>query len=214
MLQASFRTTRQSFCFARARRYVAWLIVSALLVAFGAAPALAQTLTAAEARSIAKEATIYGFPLVDSYRIQYSYFVDRDGSEFKAPWNTLVNNARVYTPDDKAIQTPNSDTPYSFVGADLRAEPLVFTVPAVDKGRYYSLQFIDMYTFDFAYVGSRATGNDAGSYLLAGPNWKGETPAGDQGRAPIGDGVRVRALSHSVVRPCRYRKRQEGPGWL
>lgn len=129
-----------------------------------------------EARAIAKEATIYGFPLVDNYRIQYSYFVDRGSPEFKASWNTLVNNARVYTPDDKAIQTPNSDTPYSFVGADLRAEPLVFTVPAIEHGRYYSLQFIDMYTFNFAYVGSRATGNGAGNYLLAGPTWKGEKP--------------------------------------
>jgi hypothetical protein len=54
----------------------------------------------------------------------------------------------------------------------------VFTVPAIEKGRYYSLQFIDMYTFNFAYVGSRATGNGAGSYLLAGPKWKGEKPKG------------------------------------
>ena len=131
-----------------------------------------------EARLIAKEACIYGFPLVDSYRIQHSYFVDRAGPEFKAPWNALFNNARVYTPDDKAIQTPNSDTPYSYVGADLRAEPLVFTVPQVENGRYYSLQFIDMYTFNFAYVGSRATGNGAGRYLLAGPGWHGETPPG------------------------------------
>ncbi len=135
-------------------------------------------LTPDEARAIAMEATIYGFPLVDNYRVQHSYFVDAGGPEFKAPWNTLFNNARVYTPDDKAIQTPNSDTPYSYVGADLRAEPLVFTVPAIEKERYYSLQFIDQYTFNFAYVGSRATGNDAGSYLLAGPNWKGETPPG------------------------------------
>jgi hypothetical protein len=142
------------------------------------APATAQQLTPAEARAIAKEATIYGFPLVDSYRVQYSYFVDRGGDQFKAPWNTLVNNARVYTSADTAIQTPNSDTPYSFVGADLRAEPLVFTVPAIDKDRYYSLQFIDMYTFNFAYVGSRATGADAGVYLLAGPDWHGETPPG------------------------------------
>lgn len=141
-------------------------------------PANAAALSTEEARAIAKEATIYGFPLVDSYRIQYSYFVDRSSPEFKAPWNTLVNNARVYTPDDKAIQTPNSDTPYSYVGTDLRAEPLVFTVPAVEKGRYYSLQFIDMYTFNFAYVGSRATGNGAGNYLLAGPKWKGEKPKG------------------------------------
>ena len=107
--------------------------------------------------------------------------MDRSSPEFKASWNTLVNNARVYTPDDKAIQTPNSDTPYSFVGVDLRAEPQVFTVPAVEKSRYYSLQFIDMYTFNFAYVGSRATGSDAGNYLLAGPDWKGETPKGIKG---------------------------------
>ncbi|MGM4922176.1 DUF1254 domain-containing protein [Tardiphaga sp. 804_B3_N1_9] len=138
----------------------------------------AQVVSADDARAIAKEATIYGFPLVDSYRIQHSYFVDRNGPEFKAPWNQIFNNARVYTPDDKAIQTPNSDTPYSYVGADLRAEPIVLTVPKVEKGRYYSLQFIDMYTFNFAYVGSRATGNGAGSYLLAGPKWKGEKPKG------------------------------------
>jgi hypothetical protein len=131
-----------------------------------------------EARAIARDVVIYGFPLVDSYRIQHGYFVDRGGPEFKAPWNAIFNNTRVYTPDDKAIQTPNSDTPYSYVGADLRAEPLVFTVPAVEEGRYYSLQFIDLYTFNFAYVGSRATGSEAGSFLLAGPDWHGEIPPG------------------------------------
>lgn len=159
------------------------LILGALATAL---PALKTTgasaadvgLSADEARAIAKEAYIYGFPLVDNYRVQHSYFVDRSNPEFKSGWNTLNNTARVYTPEDKAIQTPNSDTPYSFLGADLRAEPLVLTVPAVEKERYYSLQFIDMYTFNFAYVGSRATGNEAGSFLLAGPDWKGETPPG------------------------------------
>ena len=136
------------------------------------------SLSASEARALAKDAYIYGFPLVDSYRIQYAYFVDRSSAEYKAPWNQISNTARVYTPADKAIQTPNSDTPYSSVGADLRAEPLVLSVPAVEKGRYYSLQFIDMYTFNFAYVGSRSTGNDAGSFLLAGPSWKGDKPKG------------------------------------
>jgi hypothetical protein len=152
-------------------------LVAAFAVICAAASAQAQTVPPAEVRAIVRDATIYGFPLVDSYRIQYSYFVDRSGPEYKATWNTLVNNARVYTPDDQAIQTPNSDTPYSFVGADLRAEPLVITVPAVDKGRYYSVQFIDMYTFNFAYVGSRATGNAAGSFLIAGPDWNGPKPA-------------------------------------
>jgi hypothetical protein len=142
------------------------------------ATATPQGVSAAEARAIAKEAYIYGFPMVDSYRIQHSYFVDRGGAEFKTGWNAIFNNARVYTPADKAIQTPNSDTPYSYVGADLRAEPLVLTLPTVDKGRYFSVQLIDAYTFNFAYLGSRATGSTGGSYLLAGPRWKGEPPPG------------------------------------
>jgi hypothetical protein len=51
-------------------------------------------------------------------------------------------------------------------------------MPQIEKDRYYSVQFIDAYTFNFAYVGTRTTGNDAGSFLVAGPNWKGETPKG------------------------------------
>src|SRR5688572_5251600 len=98
---------------------IRWVWIAAA-AALGTMPlASAYALTPQEARTIAKEAYIYGFPLVDNYRIQHSYFVDSGGSEYKAPWNTLVNNARVYTPADKAIQTPNSDTPYSYVGADL-----------------------------------------------------------------------------------------------
>jgi hypothetical protein len=131
-----------------------------------------------EARAIAKEAYIYGFPMVDNYRIQYGYFVDRQNSEFKAPWNQICNIPRVYTPADTAIQTPNSDTPYSFAGLDLRAEPIVLTVPSIDKERYFSVQLIDAYTFNLAYIGSRATGNDGGSFLIAGPGWVGETPKG------------------------------------
>jgi hypothetical protein len=146
------------------------------LTLFTVTVAHAEPVTTEEARAIAKEATIYGFPLVDSYRVQYSYFIDQHNADYKAPWNTISNTARVFTPEDKAIQTPNSDTPYSFLGADLRAEPLVLTVPKVENGRYYSLQFIDMYTFNFAYVGTRATGNGAGKYLLAGPHWKGTVP--------------------------------------
>ena len=153
------------------------LALQAAIVPASAASAR-QQVPPAEVRAIAKEATIYGFPLVDNYRVMHSYFVDTTGSEFKAHWNTIHNVERVYTPDDKAIQTPNSDTPYSQLGADLRTEPLVISVPTVGKDRYYSLQFIDLYTFNFAYVGSRATGSEAANYLLAGPHWKGKVPAG------------------------------------
>lgn len=144
----------------------------------GKTPAATAEPSLEDVRTIAKEAYIYGFPMVDNYRIQHAYFVDRANPEYKGAWNEIHNIARVFTPDDKATQTPNSDTPYSMLGADLRAEPLVITVPVVPAGRYFSAQFIDMYTFNFAYVGTRTTGNGGGSFLLAGPGWQGETPAG------------------------------------
>ncbi|MDT5188855.1 MAG: hypothetical protein QOI28_1106 [Mycobacterium sp.] len=131
-----------------------------------------------QARAIAKEAYVYGFPMVDDYRVQYAYFVNKEDPEYKGGWNEIHNTSRVYTPQDTAVQTPNSDTPYSTVGADLRAEPLVLTVPSIEQDRYYSLQFIDGYTYNFDYVGSRTTGNGGGKYLLAGPNWKGGAPEG------------------------------------
>jgi hypothetical protein len=140
--------------------------------------ASAAELTTSEARAIAKEAYVYGFPIVDSYRIQHAYFVDTKSTEYKAPWNQISSTARVYTPEDKAVQTPNSDTPYSMLGMDLRAEPIVLTVPLIEKGRYYSVQLIDAFTHNFDYIGSRATGNDGGSFVIAGPGWKGETPKG------------------------------------
>jgi hypothetical protein len=159
------------------RRKFAWACIAALSV-LGSAPAQSADVTPDEARAIAREAYVYGFPMVDNYRIQYAYFQDSKNPEYKGPWNTLVNIPRVYTPADTAIQTPNSDTPYSFAGLDLRAEPFVLTVPEIEKDRYFSVQLIDAYTFNFDYVGSRATGNDGGSFLVAGPGWKGEKPAG------------------------------------
>lgn len=132
----------------------------------------------AQIREIAKQAYVYGYPMVDSYRIQYAYFQDKQSSQYRAPWNVLHSDAHVATPADTAVQTPNSDTPYSTLGADLRAEPLVLTVPEVESNRYYSVQFIDAYTYNMGYLGSRTTGNKPGKYLLAGPGWKGEKPAG------------------------------------
>jgi hypothetical protein len=132
----------------------------------------------AEARAIAKEAYVYGFPIVDNYRVQHAYWMDKTNPEYKGPFNQIWNSARLFSPADTAIQTPNSDTLYSFIGADLRSEPLVLTVPAMEKERYFSVQLIDYYTFNFDYIGTRTTGNGGGSFLLAGPGWKGATPKG------------------------------------
>jgi hypothetical protein len=151
----------------------------ALLSAFRFTGASAQaSITPVEARSIAKEAYVYGFPVVDNYRVQHAYWVDRTNPEYKAPWNQIWNSARLFSPADKAVQTPNSDTLYSAFGADLRSEPLVLTVPAIEKERYFSVQLIDWYTFNFDYIGTRTTGNGGGNFLLAGPGWKGEMPKG------------------------------------
>ena len=103
-----------------------------------AATKATEAVTPAEARAIAKEAYIYGFPMVDGYRIQYAFTVDTKGPEFKAPWNQLNNTARVFTPEDKTVQTPNSDTPYSMLSLDLRTQPIVLTVPPMEKTRYFS----------------------------------------------------------------------------
>jgi hypothetical protein len=151
----------------------------ALLPSLRFTAASAQTgVSPAEARAIAKEAYVYGFPLVDNYRAEYAYFVDRQNPEFKAPWNRIANIPRVFTPADTAVQTPNSDTPYSWLGLDLRTEPIVLTLPEVENNRYYSVQLTDAYTFNFDYLGTRTTGNENGSYAIAGPAWKGETPKG------------------------------------
>jgi hypothetical protein len=129
-------------------------------------------------KDTAQEAYVYGFPMLMNYGVMYMYFVDHNSGQFKAPFNQIYNEARVFTPKDTAIVTPNSDTPYSFVGLDLRAEPIVLCVPKIEKSRYYDVQLVDMYTFNYGYIGSRATGNDAGCFMVAGPDWNGDTPAG------------------------------------
>ena len=132
----------------------------------------------AEIKTIAEEGFVYGLPIVMNYAVMYEYAVDTKSSQFKAPFNQINNMHRVATYEDTAIITPNSDTPYSLGFLDLRAEPIVISVPAVETKRYYSVQLTDGNTYNYGYIGSRATGNGPGDYLVAGPDWKGETPAG------------------------------------
>ena len=132
----------------------------------------------AELQSVAEEAYLYGFPMIVGYAVMYNFFIDRDSGQFKAPINQINNEARVFTPKDTAISTPNSDTPYSMAMLDLRAEPMVLCLPEIEKSRYYDVQLVDLYTDNFGYIGSRTTGNGAGCYAIAGPDWNGETPPG------------------------------------
>jgi hypothetical protein len=130
------------------------------------------------AKDIAEAGFIYGLPIVMNYAVMYEYAVDRNSGQFKAPFNQLKNEPNVFTYKDTAIVTPNSDTPYSFVWMDLRAEPIVLSVPAVDAKRYYSVQLCDGNTYNYGYIGTRTTGSEAGDYMVVGPDWKGTTPPG------------------------------------
>jgi hypothetical protein len=179
------------------------LVCTAAWLALATVPAHAQpAIASADARAIAKEAYIYANPMVDNYRILYNFFIDRNNPEYRAPWNQIRNLARVYTPADRQVQTPNSDTPYSWLAMDLRTEPLVLTVPAIGKGRYFSIQLIDLYTYNFDYIGSRTTGNQGGSFLIAGPRWKGSAP----------DGIRKVIRAETELAMAVYRTQLFDPG--
>jgi hypothetical protein len=160
------------------------LLGGAALAASAAMPVLSPVRAAApnwpdirEAKAIAEEGFIYGLPIVMNYAVMNEYAVNKNSGQYKAPFNQIKNEARVFTYEDTAIITPNSDTPYSFAWLDLRAEPIVLSVPAVEKPRYYSVMLEDGNTFVYGYIGSRATGFEAGDYMVAGPDWNGATPS-------------------------------------
>jgi hypothetical protein len=132
-----------------------------------------------------QQAYIYGFPLIAAYKAMYEFSIDKTNSQYKAPFNQIRSDSKTFAPKDTAIVTPNADTPYSMVEMDLRTEPLVICVPKVEKGRYYAVQLSDLYSFNVGYIGSRATGNDPGCYLVAGPDWKGDTPEGIKKVFPV-----------------------------
>jgi hypothetical protein len=123
-----------------------------------------------KAKDIAEAGFIYGLPIVMNYGVMYEYVIDRNSGQYKAPFNQLKNEPNVFTYKDTAIPTPNSDTPYSLFWMDLRAEPIVLSVPAVDPKRYYSVMLCDGDTYNYGYIGTRATGSEAGDYMVVGPD--------------------------------------------
>jgi len=136
-----------------------------------AAPAPAPT----EATAIAEEAYIYAFPMMENYRTMYVQAINRTASGYTGGFNALLHKSELLGPEFKDIVRPNNDTMYSFAWLDLRSQPVVITVPEI-KDRYYSVQLIDMFTHNFDYIGTRETGTEAGSYVIAGPEWGGIKP--------------------------------------
>jgi len=135
-------------------------------------------LSPSDARAIAREAYIYCFPMAANYQTMYKQAIDKSSPDYRGVFNTVNNSKSVATPEDKFVVTPNSDTPYSYLWMHLRAEPLVVTMPKIEPSRYYTAQLIDLYTYNFAYLGTRASGNEGGIFVIAAPGWNGPTPAG------------------------------------
>lgn len=132
----------------------------------------------AEARAIAKEAWLYAYAPLQGYQTLWNQTQNKAFPGYVGGFDRFRHYSRSATPADKDIVTPNNDTPYSWAWLDLRTEPIVLSLPAVPAPRYYVNQWFDLYTHNFAYTGVRSTGRGGGTYLFAGPRWKGTVPKG------------------------------------
>jgi hypothetical protein len=119
-------------------RWLSLVVISFIMTVLAMTPGMARVAHAQADKGkskIAEEAFIYGFPMVMNYAVFYKYFIDKSDPSYKAPLNQIWNAPNVFTYKDTAIVTPNSDTPYSFIGMDLRAEPYVICNPEIEKSR-------------------------------------------------------------------------------
>ncbi|WP_406363200.1 DUF1254 domain-containing protein [Streptomyces sp. NBC_00715] len=130
-------------------------------------------------RDTAARAWIFGHPMLENYRTLYTQAVDSNDHRYVGGFGTFRHYPRPSRPENTDIVTPNNDTPYSWCWLDLRAEPWVVSVPAMD--RYYVLPFHDLDTTYVGFVGARTTGQGAGDYVIAGPGWTGPLPDGAAG---------------------------------
>lgn len=135
-------------------------------------------LSTKDVSAIAEEAYVYAFPMLMGYRYGYATFLKPESPAYAGPPNQgPYGEAVTLDHTFKEVITPNADTPYSFGLLDLRAGPVVLTVPKVTD-RYYVMQFEDLFGYNELFVGSRSTGSAPGSHFLMGPREKGEVPDG------------------------------------
>jgi len=128
-----------------------------------------------ELTELAQEAWVYGYPAVYQ-RDEMVRLTSSDELASSAPLNRFGSATTLARPEDRFVSI-NNDTIYHMLQADVGDEPLVLNVPATGD-RYLVLQFIDAWTNNFAYLGTRGSDGQAGTYLLAGPTWGGDVPEG------------------------------------
>lgn len=129
----------------------------------------------------ARQGLVYGYANVDLYRILHDFALDPEAAEFKAPLNQFGHARDVASAEDRTVVAMNVDTPYSYGWLDLRAEPVVVTLPAFEPERYVSAMFVDLATYILGYVSPRTNGTRGGRFLVTGPGWSGDLPQGVDG---------------------------------
>ena len=144
-------------------------------------------------KATAKEAYIFAYPMLENYKTMQTQAISSEN------FNGFTHSTHLQGPEYKDIVRPNNDTLYSTLWMDLRAEPLVIQIPSVTD-RYYSFQMVDMYTYNFAYAGTRTTGTQARTLLVAGPNWKGTAPRNVDDLF-VSEGNFVLCLGRTAVNP-------------
>ncbi|WP_295938461.1 DUF1254 domain-containing protein [uncultured Alistipes sp.] len=162
-------------------------------------------------QALAKEAYIYAFAAVEHNKAIYSTMAATTA-------NAFIANTELFTYENTVVVSPNNDTFYSYAVCDLRYEPVVISVPLIEK-RYFCLQLCDMFTNCPDYVSTLATGEGPGNYLIANSEWEDAPPPGidkvikipatvvlvigrtqvfgtdDENAGPIAKGYRAAALS-------------------
>ena len=151
-----------------------------------------------EAAKIAEAGFIYGFPIVMNYGVLYDFVIDRIPASTRGRSTRSSTGARLHL--GHVGRRAEQRHAYSMLWLDLGAEPMIISVPAVDPKRYYSVQLVDGNTYNWhGYIGSRATGSDAGDYMVVGPNWRARRRRGSEG-LPRDHALRTDDLPHAIVR--------------
>jgi len=133
----------------------------------------------ADGYSLAISAFSWGYPLVRMERVMREYTdvpSPKPATSFHAPLNQMAWATSLATPGAKDLPTPDIDA-YATSAVLNLTEPYVLTVPATHD-RYYVIDLFNMWHEIEHYVGRRATGTRAGTYLIVPPGWKGKVPAG------------------------------------
>jgi len=136
-----------------------------------------QPLSAGEAKSIAIDAYIYGYPLVTvemTRRVMTN--VDKPESP-RAPMGQLLRMREYPTAAFRDVTAPNADTLYTNAFVDVGKEPWILNLPEA-SGRYYLFPMLDGFTNVFEVPGKRTTGTGPQTYAITGPGWKGTLPQG------------------------------------